>query len=79
MPETIKEWIRFISGIVCLLGGIVISFISLYLPPEGVIDSSVLILIGEVLTFVGALWHLHDFTKVQIKRIESKTNEKLQS
>lgn len=75
MNESIKETIRFIAGIVCLIGGIVLSFIALYLPPAGVIDSSVLILIGEVLTFVGAVWHLHDFTKVQMKKIENKVNK----
>lgn len=75
MNENTKETIRFIAGIVCLIGGIVLSFIALYLPPAGVIDSSVLILIGEVLTFVGAVWHLHDFTKVQMKKIENKVNK----
>ena len=76
MNEKIKETIRFLAGVVCLIGGIVLSFIALYLPPAGVIDSSVLILIGEVLTFVGAVWHLHDFTKVQIKKIENSVNKK---
>lgn len=72
-----KEWIRFISGIVCLLGGITLSFLSLYLPPVGIIDGSVLILIGEVLTFVGALWGLHDFTLLKMKQIDNKVNNKV--
>lgn len=75
MTDNTKEWIRFISGIVCLIGGITLSFLSLYLPPIGIIDSSVLILIGEVLTFVGALWGLHDFTKLKIKQIDNKLND----
>jgi hypothetical protein len=35
MKEELKDWIRFISGIICLIGGIVISFIGLYMPPIG--------------------------------------------
>lgn len=75
MKEELKDWIRFISGIICLIGGIVISFIGLYMPPIGQIDHSVLILIGEVLTFVGALFGLHDFTQLQMKKIEHSANK----
>lgn len=78
MKDNVKDWIRFISGIVCLICGIILSFISLYLPPTGVIDTSVIILIGNVMVFVGSLWGLHDFTKLQMKKLEMKTNEKLQ-
>lgn len=79
MKDSTKDWIRFLSGIVCLICGIILSFISLYLPPTGVIDSSVIILISNVMIFVGSLWGLHDYTKLQMKKLESKTNEKLQS
>lgn len=76
MENKYKEWIRFLSGIVCLIGGIVLSFISLYLPPIGIIDGSVLILIGEVLTFVGALWGLHDFTILKMKQLDNRINNR---
>lgn len=72
MTDKTKETIKFWAGIVCLIGGIVLSFIALFLPPAGVIHSSVLVLIGEVLTFVGAVWHITDYTKIQIRKIDSK-------
>ena len=79
MSENTKETIKFLMGILCLVCGIVLSFTALFLPPQGVIDSSVLILIGEVLTFVGAIWHLGDYTRVQLKKIESETKEFLEN
>lgn len=79
MSDNLKDTIKFIAGIICLIGGIVLSFIALFLPPAGIIDGSVLILIGEVLTFVGAVWHLNDFTKVQMKKIENKAKNVINS
>lgn len=70
-PET-RESFKFIAGIVCLLGAIVISFIALFLPPQGVIDSSVLWLIAQVLVFVSSLWHLSDYISIQANKIVKK-------
>ena len=50
--------------------GVVIVFVSLFLPPAGVIDASVLTLIGENFCFVGAVWGIGQYTKVQIAKIE---------
>lgn len=70
-PET-RESFKFIAGIVCLLGAIVISFIALFLPPQGVIDSSVLWLIAQVLVFVSSLWHLSDYISIQTNKMIKK-------
>lgn len=68
--EDIKENIKFGMSILLLILGVIIVFVSLYLPPEGVIDSSVLTLIGENFCFVGAVWGIGQYTKVQITKIE---------
>lgn len=68
--DDIKENIKFAASIVLLALGVIIVFVSLYLPPEGVIDSSVLTLIGENFCFVGAVWGIGQYTKVQIAKIE---------
>lgn len=68
--DDIKENIKFAASIVLLTLGVIIVFVSLYLPPEGVIDSSVLTLIGENFCFVGAVWGIGQYTKVQIAKIE---------
>ena len=68
--DDIKENIKFGASVVLLLLGVIIVFVSLYLPPEGVIDSSVLTLIGENFCFVGAVWGIGQYAKVQIAKIE---------
>ena len=68
--DDIKENIKFAASIVLLALGVIIVFVSLYLPPEGVIDSSVLTLIGENFCFVGAVWGIGQYAKVQIAKIE---------
>lgn len=68
--EDIKENIKFGASVILLLLGVVIVFISLYLPPVGVVDPSILTLIGENFCFVGAVWGIGQYTKVQIAKIE---------
>ena len=69
--DKIKENIKFLLSCILLVLGVVIVFVSLYLPPEGVIDSSVLTLIGENFVFVGAVWGLGMYTSVQKKKIDA--------
>lgn len=68
--DDIKENIKFAASIVLLILGVIIVFVSLFLPPTGVIDASVLTLIGENFCFVGAVWGIGQYTKVQIAKIE---------
>lgn len=68
--DDIKENIKFAASIILLALGVVIVFVSLFLPPTGVIDASVLTLIGENFCFVGAVWGIGQYTKVQIAKIE---------
>lgn len=49
--EKLKAFIAFIA----FVASIVIGFISLFIPPEGVIDSSVLIWTSQMLIFVATL------------------------
>lgn len=68
--DDIKENIKFTASIILLALGVVIVFVSLFLPPAGVIDASVLTLIGENFCFVGAVWGIGQYAKVQIAKIE---------
>lgn len=68
--DDIKENIKFAASIVLLALGVIIVFVSLFLPPTGVIDASVLTLIGENFCFVGAVWGIGQYAKVQIAKIE---------
>lgn len=70
-PET-RDSLKFLAGCVCLGMAIIISFIALFLPPSGVIDSSVLWLIAQALIFVSSLWHLSDYLGLQVNKIAHK-------
>jgi hypothetical protein len=68
--DDIKENIKFAASVALLALGVIIVFVSLFLPPKGVIDASVLTLIGENFCFVGAVWGIGQYAKVQIAKIE---------
>ena len=50
-----KATVQLITAITLCLFGLVLMIVSFVMPPEGVIDSSVLVATGEVFTFSGAL------------------------
>ena len=50
-----KMTLEFLFGFICALIGIGLLWVSLFIPPVGIIDASVLAAVGEVLTFSGAL------------------------
>ena len=56
-------------GFLCVLAAIVMTFVSLFLPPPGEIHTSVLILVGEVLCFVGALVGINAVASNNIRKI----------
>lgn len=72
--ESTRDKVKFISSLIVLLAGIAMGFISLFLPPQGVIDPSVLGFAGEMFTFVGAVWGIGNYTDIKIKQIERSSN-----
>ena len=48
--------VQLLSAILMIVIGCSLLIASFFVPPLGVIDSSVLIAFGEILTFVGALF-----------------------
>lgn len=69
------EDLKMLGAFLTLLAGIVLMFCSLYIPPEGIIHESVLIALGELLTFVGSVWGISHYSKIQIKKIQSINNK----
>lgn len=71
-----KEAIQFILAGIVLIAGIVLVYVSCYIPPKGVIDPSVITAFGLFLGFVGAVWGLdlkYDYkTKALIEQYERK-------
>lgn len=48
---TIQLWI----AVICVIFGILLIIASFFVPPLGVIDSSIIVAYGETLTFAGSL------------------------
>ena len=76
--ERHRTYYQEILGFVCILAAIVLTFISLFLPPPGEIHTSVLVLVGEVLCFVGALVGINAAASNNIRKITEivKNNKK---
>lgn len=53
-----REYIQFITSLVVLFLGVALVFISLFLPPLGIISPSVITVFGMFLGFVGAVWNI---------------------
>lgn len=45
---------REVTATLMLAGGLVLAFISLYMPPRGVIDSSVIYIFAQILIYAGS-------------------------
>lgn len=69
-----KDNIKSIISIISFLSAIVIGFIALFLPPEGVIDSSVLWFTSQLLVFVASLLGID----LQLGKASSKKKEEAQ-
>lgn len=56
-PLSVKEkmTIQLLLGVFLAVIGVVLLFLSFFMPPIGIIDASVLTAMGEVFTFSGAL------------------------
>ena len=68
--DNVKEWSIFGSGIITLLAGIVLVFVSVYMPPIGEIHYSVLTALGEFLTFAGSCLGIASYTAIKLRQIK---------
>lgn len=76
MKENIKDWVIFGSGILTLVAGIILAFIGIYIPPQGMIDGSILTVIAEFLTFAGSAMGIGSYTAIQIHKINKTVQHK---
>jgi hypothetical protein len=66
---------QFIISSVLILVGCFLLIAGLFIPPIGIIDNSVLIAFGEILTFVGALFGIDYRYKYQIFMADKKKDK----
>ena len=65
-----KDYIKWGSAAVCVLVGLATIMWSMVLPPEGVIDGSVLTVIGELLTFSGAVFGISTHYAIETEKLK---------
>jgi len=51
-----KHSIQLITACLLTVAGCIILFMGLLIPPSGIIDGSVLVAFGEIMTFAGSLF-----------------------
>lgn len=67
---------QLITSVVLIVVGCGLLIAGFCVPPVGIIDSSVLIAFGEILTFVGAIFGIDYSYKVRVIREKESTDEK---
>ena len=55
------------SALALLFFGIVMAYISLFLPPPGVIDDSVLYIFAQILIYVGSIFGLEHYINEKLR------------
>ena len=56
------------SALALLFFGIVLAYVSLFLPPPGVIDDSVLYIFAQILIYAGSIFGLEHYINEKLKR-----------
>lgn len=67
---------RFWLGAILAILGVLLMFVSMFLPPKGVIDSSSLAASGEIFTLAGVLMGLGPYVDYRIRKVTAITNKK---
>lgn len=65
-----EKKLKFVIGIIAFIAAVVIGFIALFMPPQGIIDASVLWFTAQLLVFVCSLLGVnleYDFLKKKAK------------
>lgn len=69
---------RFWLGAILAILGVALMFVSLFLPPKGIIDSSALAASGEIFTLAGVLMGIGSYVDYRIRKITALSDKKEQ-
>lgn len=61
-----------LMALILLIAGIVLIFVALFIPPLGIIHSSVLWTLGQMFTLIGALMGVNAYYGSRISKLEDK-------
>lgn len=74
-----EEGIQYIIAIIMIIFGMVLCMMGFWVSPVGIISNSVLAALGQVLVFVGAIFHINISWKHKENNFESKVDERLKN
>ncbi len=73
--ESEKDTIEYLVAIAMILFGMVLCMFAFFTPPVGEIHPTILGVLGQILIFVGAVFHLNIKLKNQNTDFETKVSE----
>ena len=73
--EEEKDTIEYLVAIAMIIFGMVLCMFAFWTPPVGEIHPTILGVLGQILIFVGAVFHLNIKLKNQNTDFETKVNE----
>ena len=65
------QYSKLVMAFISLIGGLILLFIGLFLPPKGFIDPTVLVAFGEILVFAGAVINVHLSYSTKLAEIQA--------
>ena len=71
----VSTGVRYACAFVSLIGGLILGFLALYIPPCGNIHETVLILIAQLLVFAGSCLGVDVFIDEKIRKLTTNRNE----
>lgn len=74
-----RDKMSYVLCIVSFAAGITLLIISLFIPPHGVIDASVLTALGMLLTWSGSIIGISQHYGTELERIKSSLNSHTES
>lgn len=75
LKEDEKDTIEYIVAIVMIIFGMILCMFAFFTPPVGEIHPTILGVLGQILIFVGAIFHLNIKLKNQNNDFETKVTE----
>lgn len=67
-----KTKLLYIAACLSFVAGWVITFLAFYAPPLGIVDNTVLIVLGQALTFTASAFGLDKYIEYKISKNEPK-------
>jgi hypothetical protein len=71
----VRDIIIYTAAVIAFITGIGLCIAGFIVPPTGIISGSVLTALGEFLTFFGSIFGIGEYTKIQLRKLNSKGSE----